>query len=369
MRIFGRDYMTGLLVMAIILTVIGSLVVYSASNPLKTHQGHIMNFLKSHAFKELMFLLAGIAISMLVFLLGRQFFAFISWFLYPVNVGMLALVLAIGVIRLGAQRWLQIGRFSIQPSEFSKIIIILALAKYMDWDFDNRKSLRFLIISFIIAGIPMALIMKQPDLGTSMILMPILYSMLFFAGANYFYLFGTIVMGIAAAPFFWMKLAQYQKDRLLTFINPSADPTGTGYTILQSKVAVGSGEIWGKGWFHGTQTQLGFLPERHTDFIFSVLGEEWGFAGAVVVIICYFIFFYFGLNIAYQCKNIFAKTAAMGLVVMTFSHVFINMAMTIGLMPVTGVPLPFISYGGSSLLTAFVAIGLLQSFYSTRDSL
>ncbi|MBN1521995.1 MAG: rod shape-determining protein RodA, partial [Candidatus Aureabacteria bacterium] len=248
---------------------------------------------------------------------------------------------------------------SIQPSEFCKITVILALAQYFQSDFDNRKSFHFFFISILLASVPMFLIFKQPDLGTAMIIFPILFAMLFFVGANRFYLVGSVVLGLVAAPFLWMRLAQYQKDRLLTFINPNADPTGSGYTLLQSKVAIGSGGFYGKGWFHGTQTQLGFLPEKHTDFIFSVLGEEWGFVGSAVVISLYFILLYICMSIASRAGSVYGKVAAVGISVMLFTHVFINTAMTVGLMPITGLPLPFMSYGGSSLLTSFIAIGLL----------
>lgn len=366
MKIFRKEFLTGLILTAVVLTLIGCMVIYSASNPMKMSQNHFKSFFRSYAFKQMMYMFLGIIVAMMIFLMNQRFIRFITWILYPGNILLLIAVLVIGSVRMGAQRWLSIGGFSIQPSEFCKITVILALAQYFNWDFDNRKSLRFFIFSFVIACVPMILILKQPDLGTAMIILPILYTMLFFAGANYLYLTGTIVMGLVTAPFLWMRLAQYQKDRLLTFINPNADPTGTGYTLLQSKVAIGSGGLYGKGWFHGTQTQLGFLPEKHTDFIFSVLGEEWGFVGTLFIIFLYLILLFFCLSIAERSRSIYGKVAAVGLGMMLFTHIFINMSMTVGFMPITGLPLPFLSYGGSSLLTSFIAIGLLLNFNSQK---
>ena len=348
--------------MAFILSIIGCMIIFSASNPLKIHQ----SFFKSYAFRQALFILLGLAVAFVIFTVSQRFIAFITWIAYPANILMLIAVLFIGSVRMGARRWLSFGGFSVQPSEFCKITIILALAQYFQWDFENRKTFRFFFISVLLACVPMAFIIKQPDLGTAMIILPILFSMLFLIGANKYYLFGSVALGVAAAPFFWMRLAQYQKDRLLTFINPNADPMGSGYTLLQSKVAIGSGGLFGKGWFHGTQTQLGFLPEKHTDFIFSVLGEEWGFIGSSVVIGFYFILLYFSLAIANEARTVYGKAAAVGLCVMLFTHIFINTAMTIGLMPITGLPLPFLSYGGSSLLTSFIAVGLLLNIYGHR---
>jgi rod shape determining protein RodA len=366
MKIFGKPFLTGLLITALLLTLMGCMVIYSASNPLKKYETHFPGFFKSYAFKQMIYMLLGVFVAFTIFFFSARFIHFITWPVYIGNILLLIAVLVIGSVRMGAQRWLSLGGFSIQPSEFCKITVILALAQYFNWDFANRKSLRFFIFSFIIACVPMLLILKQPDLGTAMIILPILYTMLFFSGANYLYITGTIVMGIATAPFLWMRLAQYQKDRLLTFINPNADPTGTGYTLLQSKVAIGSGGLYGKGWFHGTQTQLGFLPEKHTDFIFSVLGEEWGFVGAMVIIFLYIVLLYYCLSVAERSRSIYGKVAAVGLGMMLFTHIFINMAMTVGLMPITGLPLPFLSYGGSSLLTSFIAIGLLLNFNSQK---
>ncbi len=366
MKILKREFNSGLFITAILLSIIGCMVIYSASNPLRYYNEIGMSFFKTRAFRQLIFILIGIFVSFIVFIMDKRFISSITWIIYPLNILLLIAVLVIGSVRMGAQRWISIGGFSFQPSEFCKITVILALAKYMQWDFENRKKLRYFINSCIIAGVPMLLIMKEPDLGTAMVLVPILYGMLFFTGANMYYIFGSILLGIASMPFFWMKLAQYQKDRILTFIKPDADPAGSGYTLLQSKVAIGSGGLWGKGWFHGTQTQLGFLPEKHTDFIFSVVGEEWGFVGATVLVFLFILLFAFAFSIAHNARTIYEKSMAVGLTLMIFSHVVINMAMTIGLMPITGLPLPFISYGGSSLVTSFITIGLLLNIGSRR---
>ncbi|MCK5707414.1 MAG: rod shape-determining protein RodA [Candidatus Aureabacteria bacterium] len=358
MKVQKKEFLFGIFLTAIILSIIGCIVIYSAKSS--------ESFIRSYAFKQCIVMFLGIFVSVFIFFLSYRFISFFTWIAYIGNVMLLIAVLMMGVVRMGAQRWLVIGGFTIQPSELCKITVILALAKYFSWDFDNRKSIRYFIFSFLIAGVPMLLILKQPDLGTAMIIIPVLFSMLFFIGANYYYLFGTIGLGLLSAPLLWSRLADYQKSRLLTFINPNADPTGTGYTLLQSKVAIGSGGLYGKGWFHGTQTQLGFLPEKHTDFIFSVLGEEWGFIGALVVMFIYLVLIYYCLAVADHSKNVFGKVASVGLAVMLFTHIFINIAMTLGLMPITGLPLPFLSYGGSSLMTNFIVIGLLLNTYKQR---
>jgi rod shape determining protein RodA len=264
-----------------------------------------------------------------------------------------------GKTALGAQRWISIGGIGIQPSEFSKIFTILALARIIGDDPNCLKTKRGLLKPFLIAFVPMFLIFKQPDLGTAIVILPIFLAMIWVGGVRLKYFFTAIFGGLAALPFFWHFLKDYQKDRLMVFINPNVDPLGAGYTINQSKIAVGSGRLLGKGWLSGTQNQLNFLPERHTDFIFSVVGEEWGFIGAVVVIGLFLFLVLRGLKIAQETNNLSGKLIATGITTMLALHVIINIGMTLGLMPVVGMPLPFISYGRSALTANLIAIGFL----------
>jgi rod shape determining protein RodA len=220
-------------------------------------------------------------------------------------------------------------------------------------------NIRGLIPPLLLTIPPFALIILQPDLGTALILVPVLFMMLFIAGAQPRHILGLGLCGIFCSPIFWHFLKAYQKKRLLVFLNPNTDPLGAGYTIIQSKIAIGSGGLAGKGWLAGTQNQLNFLPERHTDFIFSVIGEEWGFLGAMLVVGLYFLLLKRGLIILERTTDIYGRLLGAGIITMLGFQIFVNIAMTIGLMPVVGVPLPLVSYGGSSLWTTLMAVALL----------
>jgi len=271
------------------------------------------------------------------------------------------LVLLVGSARLGAKRWLSLGLFSLQPSELCKISFILALVKYVSDNNDRIGKVKVVAISLLICIIPMFLIIKEPDLGTALVFLPILFTVLFIAGARISHLICIVLAGLGSLPLLWHLLRSYQKMRLLVFLNPSSDPLGAGYTVTQSKIAVGSGGLFGKGWLSGTQNQLNFLPERHTDFIFSVIGEEWGFIGAVLVLGLFILIIRGLLNIADATYDNRGKLLIVSIVTLLWFQVFINISMTIGLMPVVGLPLPLISYGGSSLATTIVLIGLALS--------
>lgn len=294
-------------------------------------------------------------------ILGSQ-----AYILYVFSVLLLLAVLLIGNIRQGAQSWFSLLGVSLQPSEISKLAIIFVLARYLSDHYENRKELSFVLIPFLIVFFPMILIVKQPDLGTAMVFVPIIFAMLYASQAKIKYLMGIILLGSCTVPFLWFFLHEYQKKRILVFLNPNIDPLGAGYTAIQSKIAVGSGQFWGKGWLNGTQNQLNFLPERHTDFIFSVLGEEWGFVGCMVVLLLFIILVWQGYQIADQSNEIFSRLLAVGLTTLIGAHVCINIAMTIGLLPITGLPLPFISYGGSNLLIMMISVGFLENIYRRR---
>ncbi|GAW93326.1 rod shape-determining protein RodA [Calderihabitans maritimus] len=302
-------------------------------------------------------------------------------FLYVANLLMLLAVLFIGKEAKGAERWIQLGPFLFQPSEFSKIILIVTLAHFLEQRKGKLERLRDLLPAFVHVGIPMLFIMKQPDLGTSLVLMAILFGMLYIAGARPALLIGIIAAGIAVillALFLHYQfglpipLKDYQLMRLVVFLNPYNDGQGgrgAGYHIIQSQVAIGSGHIWGKGWNRGSQVQLNFLPEHHTDFIFSVVGEEFGFIGAVFLLSLYFSLLYRAMKIALNAKDVFGVLLVTGVVSMFAFHILVNVGMTIGVMPITGLPLPLFSYGGSSMLTNMLALGLVLSVNLRRQKI
>jgi rod shape determining protein RodA len=221
-------------------------------------------------------------------------------------------------------------------------------------------------VPFFLTAIPTVLILKQPDLGTALVLFPILISMLFIYGIRIKYIAGFLLAGLVSLPVLWNMLRPYQKQRLLVFIKPDMDPLGAGYTIIQSKIAVGSGRLLGKGWLSGTQNYLNFLPERHTDFIFSVVGEEWGFIGSAVLLTLYFLLISRMLRILDATENVYGRILVAGIATMLFIQVIVNIGMTIGIFPVVGITLPLISYGGSSLLTTFVGIAIVLSVHQWR---
>ncbi|WP_346355918.1 rod shape-determining protein RodA [Azotosporobacter soli] len=289
--------------------------------------------------------------------------------LYGLNLVMLLAVMFVGHSALGAQRWIQIGPINLQPSEFSKLIMIIALAQMLEDRKGGLNQWRDILPIFLYVGIPFILVLKQPDLGTALVFMAILFGMIFVAGINgrlLMMLFGgaTVLM-----PIFWHFLKDYQKMRLSVFIDPNVDPLGSGYHIIQSKIAIGSGMLLGKGLFGGTQSQLNFLPENHTDFIFAVIGEELGFVGAALILVLYLILLYRGIKIASTAKDDFGTLLAVGITSMLGFHVLVNVGMTAGIMPVTGIPLPLMSYGVSALTTNLMAIGLLLNIYMRRQKI
>lgn len=289
--------------------------------------------------------------------------------LYAINLIMLLAVMFVGQSALGAQRWIQIGPISLQPSEFSKIIMIISIAKILDKQTGKLNTIKDVIPIFIYVGIPFLLVLKQPDLGTALVFMAILFGMIFVAGINTRVLMTIIGAGIAFMPIFWHFLKDYQKKRLTVFIDPNVDPLGSGYHIIQSKIAIGSGMIFGKGLFSGTQSQLDFLPENHTDFIFAVIGEELGFVGAAFVLLLYLVLLYRGVKIAGAARDNFGTLLATGITSMLTFHVLVNVGMNAGIMPVTGIPLPFMSYGVSSLTTNLISIGILLNIYMRRQKI
>jgi len=289
--------------------------------------------------------------------------------LYGINLLMLLAVMFVGQSALGAQRWIQIGPISLQPSEFSKLIMIIALADLLDKKKGRLNSFRDIIPILLYVGVPFLLVLKQPDLGTALVFLAILFGMIFVAGIGTKQLMIILGSGLAFMPIFWHFLKDYQKMRLSVFLDPNVDPLGSGYHIIQSKIAIGSGMLFGKGLFAGTQSQLNFLPENHTDFIFAVIGEELGFVGAVFILLLYFILLYRGIKIAGSARDDFGTLLATGITSMLAFHLLVNVGMTAGIMPVTGIPLPLMSYGVSALTTNMISVGILLNIYMRRQKI
>jgi len=286
---------------------------------------------------------------------------------YFVAIALLIFVLLTGKATSGSQRWISFGPVSFQVSEMAKIAVVLVLAKFFsEGNRFQEYSWKDLLQPLILIGIPAFLILKEPDLGTTLHLVVAALSMILFVKINWRSVVVLAIPALAAVPFIWFRLEPYQQARILTFLRPDMDPLGAGYHINQSKIAIGSGLFWGKGYLQGTQTRLHFLPEQHTDFAFSVLAEEWGFAVSLSLLLIYLILILWGLNIAKDAKNKFGSLLAVGIMAIIFWQVIINVGMVTGLLPVVGIPLVLFSYGGSSLVTTMGAMGLLMNISMRR---
>jgi rod shape determining protein RodA len=292
-----------------------------------------------------------------------------AYLLYVLALVLLILVPIVGSVGGGARRWINLGVVSVQPSEMIKVALVVALARYFHRAHATGDlRLRDTLVAHAMLAIPAVLILAQPDLGTVGIVAIVFFSLLFLAGLRVrsFVLLGAL--GGAAVPLLWGHLKPYQQQRVLTFLSPEMDPLGAGYHVIQSKIAIGSGTFWGKGFLHGTQNKLNFLPEQHTDFIFSVFAEEWGYVGALVLLLLYAALVLRGLQVASRSKDRFGALLAFGIMAIVFWQVIINVGMTSGVLPVVGIPLPFFSYGGSSLTTMMVAMGLVNNVNMRRFS-
>ncbi|MGE5280372.1 MAG: rod shape-determining protein RodA [Deltaproteobacteria bacterium] len=289
--------------------------------------------------------------------------------LYLLTVVSLLVVLHAGRAIMGAQRWISFGGISFQPSELGKFVLVLVLARYyssktilgVHADAHAAGFLRGIVFPIGLTFLPTLLVMAQPDLGTSLVYLFVFFSCAFLARVRLTYLIGVAAAGVATMPVFWHFLKGYQKLRLLVFLNPSSDPLGAGYTVIQSKIAIGSGRLLGKGFMSGTQGQLNFLAERHTDFIFSVWAEEWGLLGSLALVFLYGVLIFAILRVAETAKDVYGRMLACGIAAVLFFHASINIMMNAGMCPVVGLPLPFFSYGGSSLVFNMLALGIVLS--------
>jgi rod shape determining protein RodA len=385
-----------LIVAAFVLSLLGIFLIYSAQYDATT--GESLNFY----IKQIIWLIIALAGVTVLIHLPLRLVDFSSYLLYSLALVLLVLVLFIGHSKYGAARWFSLGPINVTPSDIAKLALLLTLSRFLAYTKYPPASKRRLFISAALTAGLILPILKQPDLGTSVVFGILLLSLWFWSGLSPIYLllivspfisllaafhwitwiiylvllitlilflkpgfvfgFFTVAVNLAfgiITPFFWNRLAGYQQQRILTFLDPGRDPRGAGYQIIQSKIALGSGGLFGKGYLGGSQSQLRFLPERHTDFIFSALGEELGFLGTMLVVGLFAYIFYMGIKIAYRCRSKFASNLAWGAVTILFVQFFVNIGMTLGLMPVTGLPLPFLTYGGTSLLLSWTLIGLL----------
>ncbi len=402
MNSFFKEYFDRITFFCVIaLTAIGALSIYSA-----TYDAHA-----SHSFlRQIVWACTGFVLMIITMFIPLRVLQRNAMRIFYSSLSLLVLVLVMGKIVYGSKSWLGIGGLGIQPSEFVKVTTMLALASYLSRSDIHVDELKDLVKTSVIVMLPIALIMLQPDFGTSLTFIGMFIPVLYWAGASNFLIiiivapalvaasaiFGTttfiivlLVLGIALymlnenrfvtavmfgvnivigifVQYGYERLPAYQQKRISTFLDPNNDPLGAGYNVIQAKVAIGSGGFWGKGFLHGTQTQLNFIPKQWTDFIFCVPGEEFGFIGVVVVLGLFAVLLYHGVQLAFIAKNKFGSLLAIGITALFAFHTFVNVGMSLGLMPVVGIPLPFLSYGGSSLCSYMIMAGLMMNVYTNR---
>lgn len=392
-----------MIVLVSLLCCIGLIALYSASLPVA------LPLFKKAVGRQFIWMILGLSFASVAFFIQKKLIHDAAYILYGLGLLSLILLSLIGSSKTGTHRWISIGAIHFQPSEFMKIFVVLCMARYLSNIKLSISEFKSLIIPVSLCIIPMAIVLKQPDLGTSMIFFGIIFPMLFWAGARLFHIFiilSPIVSILAAFNFYtffawvvilililffsrekiwvsvflsifnislglitprlWDRLKPYQQNRILTLFHLEVDPQGIGYQAIQSQTAIGSGGLFGKGLGMGTQTSLKFLPEQHSDFIFSVIGEECGFIGVMIVLVIFFLLMITLLNYSYRVRDRFSSLVIIGTFSILVLHVIINVAMTIGLMPITGLPLPFLSYGGSFIMTCFIFTGLVLNLYSEK---
>jgi len=339
-----------LILVITVLSCIGFLLLYDAA-------GGDFN---PYAKKQILYFSMFAPVMILIGFSNIKIFFHASYYIYVISLILLIAVGVLGHTAMGATRWINLGPLKFQPSELMKIGIVFALAKYFhNIDYRNIGKTQYLIIPILIVSVPLVVILKQPDLGTAMVLCLVALIILYLAGVK-LYIFGIgALVGICSMPILWQYLHDYQKKRILIFLNPEQDRLGAGYNIMQSKIAIGSGGFWGKGRLAGSQAQLEFLPEHQTDFVFSLFAEQFGFIGCILLLLLFMIVIIKGARIGINCKNVFGKLLSFGLLSIFSIHVFINIGMVIGVLPVVGIPLPFLSYGGTSMGAMLISFGLL----------
>ncbi len=336
----------------LLLATIGSIMLYSVSG------GVFSSLVQSHLIK---FIFSFFVFLIICFLAKNLVYAF-SYYFYLFTTLLLILLIFFGLESAGSKRWLDFGLYTLQPSEIAKIGLVLSLSRYYN-DFKHMKnsSLLKILIPFLMIVVPFYLIITQPDLGTGLLLLCIGLSIIFVSGVSITIILFGIMSFSLMVPLIWGMLYDYQKRRVLTFLNPDNDPLGSGYHIAQSKIAIGSGGFFGKGYMKGSQSQLQFIPEIHTDFVFSIFSEEFGFFGSILIIILYISIIFYGLMQSLKSQDYFSKLAIFGLTINIFLYFIVNISMVIGLLPVVGVPLPLVSFGGSAMLATMITFGLIMN--------
>ena len=337
---------------------VGFAMLYSAAN----------GSLEPWAGRQILRFSIGIGLMLLVAVTNLRIWLKYSYVLYLVALVLLGAVELGGTIGMGAQRWIDLGAVNLQPSELMKVALVLALARYFHGsNIEEIGRPLFLLPPMLMVAAPTMLVLRQPDLGTAVMLVIGSGAIFFVAGVRIWKFAVLLVATLISAPISWQFLREYQKQRVLTFLNPESDPLGSGYHIIQSKIALGSGGLFGKGFMQGSQSHLSFLPEKQTDFIFTMLAEEFGLIGGLVLLGLYILILAYGFSIANSSRNHFGRLVSMGVTTTFFLYVFINIAMVMGLIPVVGVPLPLVSYGGTAMMTLLFGFGLLLSVHINRD--
>ena len=348
----------GLIILVTACCSIGFAMLYSAAG------GDIEPWAQRHLIRYFVGLLGIIILG----LINIRLFFKGAYIFYGVSLMLLVFVELVGEVGMGAQRWIDFGVIRLQPSELMKISVVIVLARYFHIrSFQEIGNPLHLAIPAFLILVPVALVIKQPDLGTAIMIALSGLVIFFIAGVRMWKFVLLFLGGVALVPIIWQFLLEYQKKRILTFLSPEIDPLGAGYHLMQSKIALGSGGLYGKGFIQGSQSHLNFLPEIQTDFIFTMLAEEFGLLGGLVVLLLFFLISCYGLILSFFMASKFARFLTIGMITMLFFYVFINIGMVMGLLPIVGVPLPFISYGGSALLTSMTAIGLIISCHVHRD--
>lgn len=355
-----RDFDPLLLIAALALVALGTMLIYSGS---LNHWGEPKASDFSHpVVRQGTFAAVGLVLALAFARADYRMLGVLSVGLYIASVSALVFVLLFGDATYGSRRWIEVGGTPIQPSEIAKLVVIVALAKYFSDREEAIRTWRVLLTSLVIAAIPAALVFAEPDLGSAVVFAAIWLGMVIVAGARWSQIFAVIGSAAIAVPFFFIGLVtDYQRERIALWLDPERDPQGAGFNILQGRISIGSGGFWGKGLTQGSQTQLDYLRTETTDYVFSVLGEELGFFGAMLLFALFVVLIWRGLRAAELSKDMFGRLIATGLVIYILLQAFINVAVNVGLLPVTGIPLPFVSQGGSSLITLFIGLGILES--------
>ncbi len=354
-----RDLDPILMLAALALVTLGALLIHSGT--LNRFGPPSVSDFSHPVVRQGVFAAVGLLLALVIARIDYRALGFLTPTLYVVSIASLLFVLVVGEETFGSRRWILVGGTPVQPSEIAKLVVIIALAKYLSDHQESIGTLRVFLTSLALAAVPAALVLVQPDLGSTVIFAVIWLGMVTVAGANWRHLLGLFTTAVIAAPFLFVALRGYQRERISLWLDPESDPLGAGFNILQAKISIGSGGVFGKGLTEGSQTQLDYLRTETTDYVFSILGEELGLVGALLLFGLFMLLLWRGLRVAELSRDLFGRLIAIGIVVFILLQTFINVAVNIGMLPVTGIPLPFVSQGGSSLITFFIGLGIMQS--------